>query len=140
MRLAIWPFSGTFESLIKPGWIVACEAYPGEFYGHLGVRFPRKAGQGQKSGKRVQADRIANAADAAGIRRGHANSTRCGAGRGESGDGFGADAFGEDRFDALVGLLGMLNVVLGYRPPGDPRVPEIAQIEGWILGMANAQF
>ena len=56
------------------------------------------------------------------------------------GDGFGADAFGEDRFDALVGLLGMLNVVLGYRPPGDPLAPEIAQIEGWILGMANENF
>ena len=136
VHLAIWPFAGSLDTLLKPGWIVACEAYPAEFYGHLGVRFPRKPG---KSGKRVQADRIANAptllefAETRGIRLDAALVNALG-------DGFGSDAFGEDRFDALVSLFGMLNVLLGYRPSGDPIAPEIAQIEGWILGMANENF
>ncbi|MFN8451584.1 MAG: hypothetical protein U0521_24100 [Anaerolineae bacterium] len=137
LQLAIWPFSGTLASLLKPGWIVACEAYPGEFYGHLGVRFPRKAGA--KSGKRVQTARIDNApvllgfADSAGIRL---EPVLVDAIR----DGFGGDALGEDRFDSLVGLFGMLNVVLGRRPPGDPRAPEVAHVEGWILGMTNLYY
>ncbi len=134
VHLAIWPFSGAFAHLLQPGWIVACEAYPGEFYGHLGVKFPRKAGA--RTGKRVQTDRIANAPALTSFAK-------------KSGivvdpllkaalkDGFGSDSFGEDRFDSLVGLFGMLNVVLGQRPPGDPQNQEIGQIEGWILGMNN---
>jgi hypothetical protein len=127
--MAIWPFSGAFERLIRPGRIVVCEAYPGEFYGHLGVKFPPRSG-----GKRSQAARTANAprliefaADAkiwldAALLESIQN-------------GFGADAFGEDRFDCVIGLLGMLNVLLGRRTPGDPTDPDIARIEGWILGM-----
>jgi hypothetical protein len=127
--MAIWPFSGAFERLLRPGRIVVCEAYPGEFYGHLGVKFPPRAG-----GKRSQAARMANAARLidfaaqAGIRLDDALLSGLQ-------DGFGADAFGEDRFDCVVGLLGMLNVLLGRRAPGDPTDPDIAQIEGWILGM-----
>jgi hypothetical protein len=48
-------------------------------------------------------------------------------------DGFGSGADGEDRFDALVGLIGMLEVLATGREPTvgpDPRV------EGWILGQA----
>lgn len=137
LRLAIWPFSGTLDSLLKPGWIVACEAYPGEYYAHLGIQFPRKPGA--KSGKRVQAARVANApallkfARDAGIWLEPALVDAVA-------DGFGGDAYGEDRFDSLVGLFGMLNVALGRRPPGDPRAPEIAHIEGWILGMTNTYF
>ncbi|MBI1259117.1 MAG: hypothetical protein GC204_16735 [Chloroflexi bacterium] len=139
VRLAIWPFAGAFEALLQPGWIVACEAYPTEFYRHVGVRFPRKAGKGQKSGKRVQADRRANAPTL--LEFAQARDIQFDAALVDAvSDGFGADAFGEDRFDALVSLLGMLNIALGYHPPGDPLTPEIAQVEGWILGMANEQF
>jgi hypothetical protein len=51
-------------------------------------------------------------------------------------DGFGSGASGEDRFDALVGLFGVLNVVLGYRSPGELDWSEIRMVEGWILGQA----
>jgi hypothetical protein len=40
----------------------------------------------------------------------------------------------DDPFDAAVGLLGMLNVVLGYRPAGDAQAEIIRRVEGWILG------
>ena len=43
----------------------------------------------------------------------------------------------DDRFDALVGLLGMLSVVLGNRPDGAPG-DEPTRIEGWILGQCPA--
>jgi hypothetical protein len=139
VHLAVWPFAGSLDALLKPGWIVACEAYPAEFYGHLGVSFPRKVGKGQKSGKRVQVDRSANAPTLLEFAR--ARDIQLDPALVDAlTDGFGSDAFGEDRFDALVSLLGMLNVVLGYRPAGDPHLPEIAHIEGWILGMVNEHF
>ena len=53
-------------------------------------------------------------------------------------DGFGGGANGEDRFDATVGLFGMLNVALGLRPPGDPAERVLCRVEGWILGQAQA--
>jgi len=34
----------------------------------------------------------------------------------------------------VVGLLGMLNVVLGRRPSGEPDDPLVRRLEGWILG------
>jgi hypothetical protein len=53
-------------------------------------------------------------------------------------DGFGKRPDGEDRFDATVGLLGMLGVVLERHPPGEPADAEIRAVEGWILGQASA--
>jgi hypothetical protein len=36
-----------------------------------------------------------------------------------------------------VGLLGMVNVLRGGRPPGAPDDPVVRRIEGWILGQAG---
>lgn len=146
--VAIWPFSGPLDDLYRPGRAVIAETYPAEFYTHLGVRFKR-AGLGAspkerlvrpsrsplRSGKRVQRDRAANArvlvawAEEAHVRL---SPTL----RAELKDGFGALKDGEDRFDAAVGLMGMLNVVLKRRSPGDPDDEQIRKIEGWILGQA----
>lgn len=131
--LAIWPFAGLLAALIQPGRIVACEAYPAEFYGHLGVQFPRQP-RGQSGGKRVPAARAANAAALLDFARAAAielDAELVAA----LGDGFGTDAYGEDRFDAAVGVLGMLNVVLGRRSAGEPPTDEIRRVEGWILGL-----
>jgi hypothetical protein len=49
-------------------------------------------------------------------------------------DGFGPSPEGEDPFDATVGLLGMINVSLGYKPPGEPDDKVTRKIEGWIFG------
>ena len=48
--------------------------------------------------------------------------------------GFGESPDGSDRFDALVGVLGVLNVIKGHRPVGEPSSGPIRRIEGWILG------
>ena len=51
--------------------------------------------------------------------------------------GFGDDSRGEDRFDAAVGLFGMVNVLRGSCAPGDPTDTERRTIEGWILGKVD---
>ena len=51
--------------------------------------------------------------------------------------GFGADAAGEDRFDALIGVLGVINVIEGHRPDGTPDDPWLRRWEGWVLGQTD---
>jgi len=48
--------------------------------------------------------------------------------------GFGADRKGEDRFDAVVGLMSMAEVLLGHRTDGRPTDPNLRGVEGWIFG------
>jgi len=128
LDVAIWPFSGVLHDLFRPGRVVIAETYPAEFYTHLGLTF---AGQG---GKRAQGARAAHAprllawAAEAGV-------TVTPSLREAIADGFGGARDGEDRYDAAVGLCGMLNVVLGWRTAGDPEEEEIRKIEGWILGL-----
>ncbi len=123
--LALWPFEGKLDELLTRHRLVVAETYPAEVYGHLGLDL--------RGGKRRQAVRRANAAallvgaEAAGVDVAPALAA-------EIGDGFGANASGEDRFDAVVGLFGVLNVVLGRRPSGEPDDPVIRRTEGWILG------
>ena len=37
-------------------------------------------------------------------------------------------------FDAVIGLFGMLNAVLGHRPAGAPDDQLVRRAEGWIFG------
>lgn len=128
--LALWPFSGPLERLIRPGWVVAAETYPAECYHHLGL-----TEGGKRWSKRRPADRAAQApqllawAAAAGV---EIASELAAAIR----DGFGPQPNGDDPFDATVGLFGMLNVALGHRPSGEPNDKIVCQVEGWILGQA----
>ena len=131
--LAIWPFSGPLAELFQPGQVVVAETYPAEFYTHLGVTFSPSR-PGQKSGKRVQAERRANestllawVAEVGVTLSPELQATLS--------DGFGSKSDGEDRFDALVGLLGMLNMVLNHRSPGGPAEERVRRVEGWILGL-----
>jgi len=49
-------------------------------------------------------------------------------------DGCGADAAGEDRFDCLLGVLCVLNVLAGNRPDTAPDDCWLGRWEGWVLG------
>jgi hypothetical protein len=126
--VALWPFDDDLADLLDRPGIVVAETYPGEIYGHLQLR----VGAANKS-KRRQADRRDDAATllewatASGVQPAAALAA-------DLHDGFGSAANGEDRFDATVGLFGMLNVALGLRPPGDPAEHNLRRIEGWILG------
>ena len=48
--------------------------------------------------------------------------------------GFGAKAISEDAFDALAGLLGMIEVSNGTCPEGSVDDSQVREWEGWILG------
>jgi hypothetical protein len=126
--LRLWPFQGAFRSLLRPGHVVLAETYPAEALRHLNLRL--------RGSKRRRSDRAAlapallagmallSAAPDAALTQAIA-------------DGFGADAAGEDRFDSLLGLLCVLNVLAGNRPDTAPDDPWIMRWEGWVLGQAS---
>ncbi len=127
-RLRLWPFEGPLLSLFAPGSVALAETYPAEALRHLGLRL--------SGSKRSQADRIvlADALLAAMERLSAApDTTMARAAR----DGFGADAAGEDRFDSVLGVLAVLNVLAGNRPDSAPDDPWIQRWEGWVLGQTE---
>jgi len=133
--LAIWPFDGALAELVRPGRVVVAETYPAEYYARLGLDLGR-APSGGRSGKRVQSSRAANAQAllAWSADRGVVlDSPLIEAIKG----GFGPSEAAEDQFDAVVGLFGMLNVVLGRQSDGEPPDEQVRLIEGWILGQAG---
>ncbi|MCZ8105787.1 MAG: hypothetical protein O9972_48870 [Burkholderiales bacterium] len=123
----LWPFDGGLRDLSHRSAIVIAETYPAESYRHVGARF--KAGMS----KRAQADRmtLAPSVETWAARRGHELSPDL---RDELSDGFGAGADGEDRFDAVLGLCGMVEVISSRRAEGAPDTDAVRRWEGWILG------
>ncbi|MBP2547914.1 hypothetical protein J2858_000807 [Neorhizobium galegae] len=124
--IGLWPFDGRLADLVARTPCVITETYPGDVYRQLGM--PRGGWS-----KRRQADRQSKGLA---LRSWLANRETIDA---TSllpiiDDGFGADTAGEDRFDAAVGLLGMLDVVDGRREEGTPASDAVQRWEGWILG------
>ncbi|MGX9991927.1 DUF429 domain-containing protein [Rhizobium sp. Z1P35] len=125
-EIGLWPFDGSLVDLAKSKPVVVTETYPGDVYRQIGM--PRSGWS-----KRRQADRI---------RMGQSIVPRLTARPNlDTGllhpfidDGFGSDKAGEDRFDAVIGLLGMIDVVDGRRGEGIPAVDAVRKWEGWILG------
>lgn len=126
----LWPFDGPLAELLQGPVVTVAEAYPAELYHRIGV------GRGRWS-KRRPADRRAHGPaliEAAG-----------GLGAALDGrlvemieTGFGERADGEDRFDAVAGVLGLLDVLkAGICEPAEPTV---RRIEGWILGLDPAEI
>jgi hypothetical protein len=129
--IALWPFDGGLDILLNGSSRVAVtETYPREYYQHF-LRLD--VGQGRWS-KRQRDDRLKRIPallawaeslrvswDPPLLRRVEA--------------GLSAGPNGEDEFDAVVGLLGMIAVITGTIPTGEPRHnPAIPAVEGWILG------
>ena len=125
---ALWPFMGDFKALLAEHEIVLAETYPAEVMRHLGLS--------TRGSKRRQTDRIAlaeallGAMTALGCHPDDAMKTSLL-------NGFGADAAGEDRFDATIGVLGVINVLEGRRPDGIPDDPGLRRWEGWVLGQTD---
>ena len=123
--LRVWPFEGAFCDLLAPGVVAVAETYPAEALRHLGIRL--------KGSKRRQADRAAVAdllLGAMAEARARPEAALVAVVR----DGFGSDAAGEDRFDCMLGLLCVLNVLAGNRPDMAPDDPWVQRWEGWVLG------
>ena len=128
---SIWPFDGHLRNLLEQPGVVVAETYPAEMYGHLGLSISK-----QEQSKGCQSDRAAEASTMQAWAR--TNGVRLARGlQDQIEHGFGQSRDGEDRFDAVVGLFGMLDVVLGNLASGEPR-DDTTQIEGWILGYSDA--
>lgn len=126
--LRLWPFEGSLLSLLAPGTVALAETYPAEALRHLGIRL--------RGSKRRQSDRIATA-EALEAAMGRLAAEPDAAMRQAIRDGFGADASGEDRFDSVLGVLAVLNVLAGNRPDTAPADPWIQRWEGWVLGQTS---
>jgi hypothetical protein len=121
----LWPFEGPLLDLLAPGGVAIAETYPAEALRHLGIRL--------RGSKRRQADRagVAEPLLAAMARLEVVPDAALVA---AATGGFGADVNGEDRFDCILGVLCVINVLLGHRPDGTPDDPWLTTWEGWVLG------
>jgi len=121
----VWPFEGPFRALVEPGVVAIAETYPAEALRHLGLRL--------RGSKRRQADRAAIAMPLrAAMER--LDAVPDAALNDAIAGGFGADPAGEDRFDCVLGVLCVLNVLAGNRPDTAPDDPWLTTWEGWVLG------
>lgn len=125
--VTIWPFSGPLHTLLQPGHVVLAETYPAEVYDWLGVSFDGAGGKRMHEARQANAAAMLAAAHAMGAEPSDALRVTIE-------DGFGPHAAGEDLFDAVIGLLGMLQIVTGKRPLTEPTAPHLRHVEGWILG------
>jgi hypothetical protein len=130
LNLSIWPFSGKFEDQCKNR-IVVVETYPAEFYTHFGITFGKYMGGGKRQ-------RQARARWAPVIRKwAIENQIELDAALSvQMDEGFSSTSFDDDGFDAFIGVIGMLNVIVGNRSPGAPESQVINNIEGWIFGQS----
>lgn len=124
----LWPFDGPFRSLLAPGEVAIAETYPAEALRHLGIKL--------RGSKRRQSDRasVAELLLQAMARLLVVPSRALIAG---VTDGLGADAAGEDRFDCLLGVLCVINVLAGHRSDSTPDDPWLTTWEGWVLGQTS---
>lgn len=123
----LWPFDGTLAELAATPGLVLAETYPTEAYGQVGVRFGREGGKTSQPARLGQVVAIEAWAMKRRVRWAQPVAELIEA-------GFGADKTGEDRFDALLGLLGMIETVETGQGEPPSAQPEAAAWEGWIVG------
>ncbi|WFS02365.1 DUF429 domain-containing protein [Rhizobium tumorigenes] len=125
-QIGIWPFDGVLAELTSSRSVVICETYPADVYSLFGMKKGWGSKRRQEDRQRVGLGILEWAKERQDIETtAIVDCLR---------DGFGADKSGEDRFDAVVGLLGMLEVATGRRPEGSPDSDSVKRVEGWILG------
>jgi len=130
LSVSVWPFDGDFADLLTGGGVVIVETYPAEACLHIGLEPPgRTWSKTRREGRLGQAEGIKAWAEARPVEM--ADELRE-----LIADGFGSAKHGEDPFDAMLGVLSMVEVVLGYRLAGAPRTADVRHLEGWILGQA----
>jgi hypothetical protein len=124
-HVRLWPFEGPFRALLAPGGVAMAETYPAEALRHLGIKL--------RGSKRRQADR-ASVAEPLLAAMARLRVTPSPALVDAVIGGLGADPAGEDRFDCLLGVLCVINVLAGHRPDTTPDDPWLRTWEGWVLG------
>jgi hypothetical protein len=118
----LWPFDGHLRALLRKGNMVVVETYPAEYYGSMFSTLLKGKGKGEN--RKAVAGDLLGCAKAVGVKP-TADLARV------IEEGF---MDGDDAFDAVVGLLAIIAVLLGKRKSGEPSSKPIRSIEGWILG------
>ncbi len=131
-QISLWPFDGRLSDLFSHPGIIVAETYPGDVY--LQIELPEKHTWNKKTpeGRRATAPKLNY------WLKNRKVSPKNGLTE-EIDAGFGSDNTGEDRFDALVGLFGMIDVADGQLFEGAPNDPEITTWEGSMLGLFSQQ-
>ena len=124
----LWPFDGPLQTLLTAGSVVIAETYPAEYYPWLFETAPK--GKGEQSVRKAAGTALIKWAAKRGIKLDAPLTVTIQNGFPE----------GDDAFDAVVGLFGILEVVLGSRKSGDPLDDQKSKVEGWILGQLNESF
>ena len=133
LDVSIWPFDGGFADLIARGGIVIAETYPAEACLHIGLTPPGRGwSKRSQDGRRAQASSIEAWARPRPVELDDALRARIA-------DGFGPSKNAEDPFDAMLGLLSMVEIALGYREVGAPDTEVVRRVEGWIFGQAGPE-
>jgi hypothetical protein len=131
LDVSVWPFHGGFAELIGRGGIVIAETYPAEACLHVGLTPPGRGwSKRDQEGRRAQAPSLQAWARERPVDLDDEV-------RAQIADGFGPSRGAEDPFDAMLGLLSMVEVALGYREEGAPNTEVVRRVEGWILGQAG---
>jgi hypothetical protein len=127
-NVKLWPFDGMLGDLLRPGNVVVAETYPAESCRWLLGR-PLK-GKGRLNIRKGASTALFEWAQRRGVRL-NPDLKRV------IEQGFPS---GDDAFDAVIGLFGMLEVVLGHRASGE--LPDTAAnaIEGWIFGQVATEY
>ncbi|MBY0611563.1 MAG: DUF429 domain-containing protein [Beijerinckiaceae bacterium] len=123
----LWPYEGGIEALARDPGVVLAETYPAEAYAMVGAGFLRQESKRRSDDRRAKAAPILAWAERTGVELSTQTIEAL-----ES--GFGPKPSGEDAFDALLGLLKMIEVAGGRRAAASEHHPESASWEGWILG------
>jgi hypothetical protein len=125
----VWPFDGPLGALLASGGTVVAETYPGQAARDLGAGFGPGESKRRRDDRRARGKLLLERAAGLGVRVARPLAA-------EVVDGFGQAGTGEDRFDAFVGLLQVVRVLRGERPPDPPPSEARARsVEGWMLGI-----
>mgnify|MGYP006436861907 CR=1 FL=1 len=127
-ELKLWPFDGPLSKLLASNASVVVETYPASACVQLGLGAPgRSWSKTSQDGRGRHAERLLSWARSREVTLSDSLVSQLS-------DGIGSTSGGEDPFDAMIGLLSMIDVLLRDRDKWAPEDPAVHNVEGWILG------
>ncbi|MEQ9347102.1 MAG: methyltransferase type 12 [Thalassospira sp.] len=122
----VWPFSGDLENCSKSPGVTLIETYPGEIYRWLSDT--SELTKSTQESRKKYLHKLRDNAKTKGIEISAAVWV-------DIKDGFGPENGKDDAFDALIGVMGLIEIADGRRPEHLPRTPSVLEREGWIVGL-----